>query len=170
MRKNLLSIIVIALCVINVIFSAVLVFAVVPTSNKTNKLIAQVASIIDLELESPDGESSNVSVQDIAIHNIEDELTITLKGNEGDTKSHYALLKVSLSLDTTSKDYETLSPTIATNESVIKEIINNVFSNYTASEVVANKEQIKEEVLTQLRDYFKSNFIINVSFSNMLVQ
>ena len=56
MRKNLLSIIVIALCAINVIFSAVLVFAVVPASMKTNQLVTQVASIIDLELEdSEDG-------------------------------------------------------------------------------------------------------------------
>lgn len=170
MKKNLMSIIVIALCAINVIFSAVLVFVVVPTSNKTNKLITQVASIIDLELESPEGEAANVRVEDISIHNIEDELTITLKGNEGDTKSHFALLSVSLSLDTTNKDYETLSPTIATNESIIKEIVNNVISNYTANEVLTNKEEIKEEVLAQLRDYFKSNFIINVSFSNLIVQ
>lgn len=170
MKKNLLSVIVIALCAINVIFSAVLVFAVVPTANKTNKLMTQVASIIDLELESPDGEKSNISVEDISIHNIEDELTINLKGNEGDTKSHFALLSLSLSLDTTSEDYEALSPTIETNESVIKEIVTNVFSKYTVNEVLSNKEGIKEEVLIELREYFQSNFIINVSFSNLIVQ
>ena len=168
MRKNLLSIIVIALCVVNVIFSGVLVFAVVPTSMKTNKLMSQVASIVDLELESPD--KPNIKVEDIATYNIEEDLTINLKSGEGDNKLHYARLGVSLSLDTTSKDYEALNPTIETNEGVIKEIVSNTFSNYTADGVLTNKEKIKEEVLSELKKYFKSDFIINVSFSNLIVK
>ena len=170
MRKNLLSIIVIALCVVNVIFSGVLVFAVVPTSMKTNKLMSQVASIVDLELESPEKKRSNIKVEDIATYNIEEDLTINLKSGEGDNKLHYARLGVTLSLDTTSKDYEALNPTIETNESVIKEIVTNSFSNYTADGVLANKEKIKEEVLNELKKYFKSDFIINVSFSNLVVK
>lgn len=170
MRKNLLSIIVIALCAINVIFSAVLVFAVVPASMKTNKLVTQVASIIDLELENSEEKASKVRVQDIATYNIEGDLTINLKRSEDDNKLHYARLNVSLSLNTKSKDYESLNPTIETNEGVIKEFVTDTFSDYTADGVLANKEEIKEKVLTQLKDYFKSDFIINVSFSNLVVQ
>ena len=94
MRKNLLSIIVIALCAINVIFSAVLVFAVVPASMKTNQLVTQVASIIDLELEDSEEKAAKVKVQDIATYNIGDDLTINLKRSEDDNKLHYARLNV----------------------------------------------------------------------------
>ena len=170
MRKNLLSIIVIALCAINVIFSAVLVFAVVPASMKTNQLVTQAASIIDLELEDSEEKAAKVKVQDIATYNIGDDLTINLKRSEDDNKLHYARLNVSLSLNTKSKDYESLNPTIETNEGVIKEFVTDTFSDYTADGVLSNKEEIKEKVLTQLKDYFKSDFIINVSFSNLVVQ
>lgn len=170
MKKNLLSIIIIALCVINTIFLAVIVFSVVPTSNKTNQLMTQVASIIDLELESPYGEESNISVEDIFVHNIEKQLTVNLKSEEGDDSLHYALFNVSLSIDTTSKDYKKLSPTIVTNENIILELVSNVYSNYTPKEVLSQQEQIKKEVLTKLDEYFKSDFIVNVSFSQLVVQ
>lgn len=168
MKKNLFTIIVIALLIVNVILSALLVFVVVPTTNKTNHLITQVASIIDLELESQTAQE--IRVEDIDVYNIEKQLTLTLKSSEGDTKPHYAAFNISLSLDKTSGDFETLSPTVATNESVIKEIVMNCFSTYTKDEVFSNIDNIKEEVIKQLRDYFKSDFIINVSFSNLVVQ
>ncbi len=170
MKKNLLSIIVIALCVINVIFSAVIVFSVVPTSNKTNQLMTQVASIIDLELESPYGDGSNLSVEDIYIHDIETQLTVNLKSEPGDNELHYAIFNVSLSIDTTSKDYKKLSPTVATNEKIILELVSNVYSNYTSKEALSQQDEIKKDVLSKLEQYFKSDFIVNISFSQLVVQ
>ena len=55
MRKNILTIIILAMALINIILSAVLIFAIIPTANKTNQLVTKVAQIVDLELESPEG-------------------------------------------------------------------------------------------------------------------
>ena len=49
MKKNILTVVVIALCLINLALSAVVVFSIVPMANRTNDLIAQVASVINLE-------------------------------------------------------------------------------------------------------------------------
>lgn len=171
MKRNLLSIIVIALCVVNVVFSAVIVFALVPTAKKTNDLITQVSSIIDLELESPEADNpANLSVTDIENFTFEKQITVNLKSEAGDTKDHYALMNVTLSMNKKSVDFEEMRPVIETSESVILETVTNVFSNHTANEAKYDRETIKQEVLTQLRDYFKSDFIIGVSFGNVVVQ
>lgn len=170
MKKNLLSIIVIALCVINVIFSAVIVFSVVPTSNRTNELMTQVASIIDLELESAYGDKTNISVEDIYVYDIEDQLTVNLTSEPGDNDLHYAIFNVSLSINMNSPDYKKLSPKIETNEKIILELVSNVFSGYTPKEALTQQGDIKSEILARLEEYFKSDFIVNISFSQLVVQ
>ena len=50
MKKNILTIIIMAATLINVVLSVVLVFAVMPAMNKTSALVDKVSSVIDLEL------------------------------------------------------------------------------------------------------------------------
>ena len=52
MKKNILTIVIMAASIINLILSAVLIFSVMPTMNKTSNLIDKVSSVIDLEIES----------------------------------------------------------------------------------------------------------------------
>ncbi|MBP5305840.1 MAG: flagellar basal body-associated protein FliL, partial [Lachnospiraceae bacterium] len=83
MKKNMLTIVVIALCILNLALTAMVVFSVVPTVKATNNLISQVASIIDLELESPDPKYT-VSMSDLTAVEFEGTLTINLKKVEGE--------------------------------------------------------------------------------------
>ncbi len=168
MKKNILTIIIMAITLINTILLAVLIFAIVPTANKTMKLIDQVNSIVDLELESPEGEQEEIAVSDIATYNIADKLTINLKSDDGE--SHYAILKVSISMNTKNEQYATLSTKIAENENAIKEIVSDEFGKYTKDEVNANKAMIKEQIIVRIQEYFKSDFIINVSFGDLITQ
>ena len=78
MKKNILTIIVIALCFVNVALTATVIFTVVPAVSKSNALITQVASIIDLELESP-LPKSDVAITDMEAVALENsELTIKI--------------------------------------------------------------------------------------------
>ena len=66
MKKNIFSVIITALTVINVVLTAVMFFVMLPTFQKTNTLITQVASVLNLELDGdaaadPD---ANYSFQD----------------------------------------------------------------------------------------------------------
>jgi len=172
MKKNLLTIIILALGLLNMILTAVIVFTVVPTTIKTNNLIAKVASSIDLELESPttEAETTDISITDREAYPIAGDMTINLKKVGDDTTNHYALISVSFSINMKSPDYKTLQPTIATNESAIKEIIAEEFSKYSNVDVIANKDIIKAEILRRVQEYFKSDFIINMSVGKLNVQ
>lgn len=49
MKKNILTIIIMALTVINVILTAVVLFSAVPAMNRTNNLIKKITEVVDLE-------------------------------------------------------------------------------------------------------------------------
>lgn len=166
MKKNILTVIILAMTLINIVLSAVLIFVIVPTSNKTNNLISKVAQIIDLELESPDGAMEDLAVSDIETYEIEDKLTINLK--KSDENKHYVMLYVSLSINKKHKDYEELQLYIEQYENDIKEIVTDEFNNFTIDDADANMELIKERILARIQDLFNSDFIINVSFGNLL--
>jgi flagellar FliL protein len=168
MKKNILTIIILALALINVVLSAVIIFVIVPTSNKTNNLVTKVASIIDLELESPDKQDTEISVSDITTYSVQDKLQINLA--KSDDIEHYAVLNVSLTINQKNKDAADLTPKITDLENDIKEIVTEEFQKYTIDQVNQNKSAIKEHVLTRIQELFKSDFIINVSFGNLILQ
>lgn len=168
MKKNILTIIIMAIVLINTVLTGLLIFTIVPTANKTNKLVDKVASIVDLELQSPNADD-NLGVEDITPYNFEEKLTVNLKST--DQTEHYMTMKVSLSRNNKSKDFEKYNnELIKENEIQIKEIISNELSKYTKDEVQTNIDKIKEDILTQIQEYFKSDFIVRVAFGNMLLE
>jgi len=166
MKKNILTIIIMAIVLINTILTALLIFTIVPTANKTNTLVAKVASIVDLELESPNSED-NISVDDIQTFNIPDKMTINLKST--DQKEHYLTVNVSLSMNTKNKDFTKYSETVKDHVIEMKDIIQDEISKYTKDEIQSNKEKIKDNILVKIQEYFKSDFIIKVYFGNLLI-
>lgn len=168
MKKNILTVIIMAIVLINTILTGVLIFVIVPASNKTAKLVDKVASIVNLELEDPDVTKGEPSVADIVTYQIEEELTINLK-NSGDGQTHYALVPVSLSMNSKHSDYEIYSTKMKDHEGALKEIISDEIQKYTKDNVLDNKKTIKDAVLTRIQEYFKSDFITNVTFGSMMV-
>ncbi|NLP15683.1 MAG: flagellar basal body-associated protein FliL [Clostridiales bacterium] len=166
MRKNILTVIILAMCLINIVLSAVLIFVMVPPANKSMKLIDKVAQIIDLELESPDNAIANLAVSDIGTYLVEERLTCRLA--KSDDEDHYAVLYLSLSLNKTHEDYPLLEPYVSQYENDMKEIVTDEFAKYTIDEVMVMKDRIKDQVLTRIQELFQSDFIINVSFGNIL--
>lgn len=171
MKKNMFSIIALAVSIINLILSILIVFTLVPSASKTNKLIAKVASNIDLEIESIaglDDKKEKIPLEDIEIYPLE-ELTINLKSSEGDTRNHFTNVTISLSMNKKHKDYKELSPEMDKYESYITEIIVDEFSKNTPSNVMENKEAIKENILARLEDRFNSDFIVDLSIGKIVV-
>ena len=166
MKKNLLSIIILALLVVNIVLSAIMMISVTSASKKTAALVSDISTIIGLEIDGlPKSETvGSVSMANTEVYNISDELTIPLKNDEDGT-SHFAVGKVSLSMDKTNKDYEAYSATLASTEGVIKDIIFGVFGNYTMDEAKNNPEVLKSEILQKIQERFSSDFIYGVSFN-----
>lgn len=167
MKRNLLSIIILALLVVNIVLTAIMMVSVSSASRKTAALVSDISTIIGLEIDGlPQSElgSATPSMADTAVFNISEELTIPLKNDE-DGKSHYAVGNVSLSMNTKHEDYATYSETMTEKEGLIKDVVFSVIGNYTMDEARSNTDQIKSEILTKVQKLFGSDFIYSVSFN-----
>ncbi|MCR5655603.1 MAG: flagellar basal body-associated FliL family protein [Lachnospiraceae bacterium] len=173
MKKNLLSILILALLIVNLVMTCISTFSVMSTNKKTAAVVENIATVLNIELAAPEGEEGEgegeVSMADTALYSLADEMTILLaKGSDG--TSHYALVKVALSMNNKSEGYETYGATIGDNEPLIKSIINEVIGGYTADEVQARSDEVKQKILDKLEERFESDFIYDVSFSEFIVQ
>jgi len=172
MKKNMLTIVVIAVCVLNLVLSAVVVFTVIPTANKTNALISQVASIIDLELESPNPKYE-VVMTDLQAVTLSGTLTINLKSVEGQLKDPFVVIdEVTVYLNKKGEDYDDLmgESGITTYGTTIQEIVTDTFSKYTKDEVQNNRDLIKQEILQNIHGRFGTTTISDISFKNLRLQ
>lgn len=65
MKKNLISVVILALVFANFVLTALLMFSVLPETKKANTLIEKVCSAIDLDLNSGAATgTSNISIDD----------------------------------------------------------------------------------------------------------
>ena len=64
MKKNLMSVLILALVLVNLVFTAILTFSIVPATQNANKLIEEVAQAIHLELNAGKNTGqNNVSIK-----------------------------------------------------------------------------------------------------------
>jgi flagellar FliL protein len=171
MKKNILSIVILALIVVNLVLTAIMMFSVVPASKKTNALVTQICSVLDLELEANETgtEETSIPIDQIATYDIEDQFTVNLK-KDVDGKDHFAVFSVTLSMDTKNDGYKSYGETIAEKESLIKSEINDVVSGFTLDEAQLNREGLQASLCTRLQEMFDSDFIINVAFRDIVFQ
>lgn len=172
MKKNLLSVVILALLVVNLILTGIMMFSCVSANKKTAALVNDIASVLDLELTgggSSTEEVAAVSVADTEIYNIADAMTVALRPSE-DGKEHYCMCEVSFSMNKTHEDYETMSPMVATQESKIRSIIIGVIGGYTKEEAQANQKAIESAILEQVQQMFGSNFIYEAYFRDVKFQ
>ncbi|MCR5602295.1 MAG: flagellar basal body-associated FliL family protein [Lachnospiraceae bacterium] len=171
MKKNLLSVIILALLVVNIALTGVMMFSTISANKKTVALVDQIASILNMEVKAPTATdvAKEVSILDTDTYNIADEMVITLKKGE-DGAEHYAIVSISMSLDKTDERYAELQPLVAANESKIKSVINDTFGKYTKEEASANQKAIADEILTQLQTMFDSTFIYEVYYRDIKFQ
>ena len=174
MKKNMLSILILALLIVNIVLTAIMMFSVTGTAKKTSALIDDISAAINLDLKNQSATSSGPVVADVPIENVEvfaigEELTIPLtKGADG--KDHYFLVAVSLSLNTKHADYKKLQPTVETKVDLIKGEIISVISSHTLEEVQQDADSIRMEILQRIQTLFDSQFIYNVTFTKGLTQ
>lgn len=174
MKKNILNIITLALVVVSLILNVVMVFSVMPTSNKTNDMITKVCTALDLELESEKtgDETDDYNISQLETYKIGEgeEMTINLAPSGEDSGAHFAVLQVSIVVNTEHEDYEKYAESITTKESLIKDAINSVVSSFTVEEMQNNPEGVQKAVLERLQKLFDSDFIVKVAFDKKLFQ
>lgn len=165
MKKNLMSVLILALVVANLILTAILMISIVPQTKKANELINKVCSAIDLELEGGKEKSTiDIPMEQVATVQVDagESITVNLK-SDGQQKS-YAIVSISLALDTKSKDYKTVTTAITANEDLIKDEVIKVIAKHTIDDMRTAQKDIQDEVLVSLRKLFDSDAIVSVAF------
>lgn len=177
MKKNLISIVILALLIVNIALTAIMMFSVVGTSRKTAALVDNIATALNLELTAggEDGEVEKVVVpmSDIEPYTISEKMTIPLKvevNEDGEEKQHYFIANITLSMNTKDKGYKKYGEEMESRESLIKGEITDVISQCTVDEARNNQEEIKDEILAGIQEMFESEFIFNVTFSDTMIQ
>lgn len=172
MKKNLLSILILALLIVNIVLTAIMMFSVTSASKKTAKLVDSIAAALDLELSSEvlaGTEVANVAITDTVVYNISDSMTIPLKDG-ADGESHFCMVSVSFSINSKADDFKTYGSDLSAQESLIKSEINSVIGSYTLEEAKNNQELMREEILERIQIMYNSDFIFNVAFSDIVFQ
>ena len=172
MKKNLMSVLILALVAANLILTAILTISILPQTKKANELITTVCSAINLETAggSVSGESPAVPMEQTKTYPLDDTMTISLKkGSDG--KQHYVVLGASISMDTKNDGYKSYGAAIESGDydSIIKDTINGTVSQYTLEEF-EDREAVKAEILSQLQARFESDFIYQINFSSVTPQ
>ena len=177
MKKNLLSIIILALLIVNLAMNGFMMLSVMTTNSQTAKLISDIAAALELEANGGAtggfaGSAAAVAVTDMATWGFtgDNKLTIALKPGE-DGKTHYMVVEVVFSLNKAHADYATLGTeeNLANVKEVVKSEITNTLSGYTMDELQAGMDQVaKEAILENVQAMFNSNFIYDISFSSVL--
>ncbi len=178
MKKNLLSIIILALLIVNLAMTGFMMLSVMTTNSQTAKIISDIAAALELEANggSTGGFSGSasgvVAVTDMATWGFtgDEKLTINLKQG-ADGKQHYMVVEVVFSLNKASADYETLGTedNLANVKEVVKSTITSTLSSYTLEELQAGADETaRETILENVQEMFNSNFIYDCSFSSVL--
>ncbi|MDE6600617.1 MAG: flagellar basal body-associated FliL family protein [Lachnospiraceae bacterium] len=173
MKKNMISVIILALLIVNIVLTAIMMFSVTGASRKTAALVDNIATALNLELSSgteDGGAAEAVSMADTETYSFAENMTIPLKKSEGDDKDHYCIVSITLSINTKAEGYKEFgsAESLATREGLIKDEINGVFAQYTMEEARDNQEEIKKEIINRIQTMFDSKFIYNVSFGDIM--
>ena len=176
MKKNMISIVILALMIVNVVLTAIMMFSVTGTAKKTSALVDNIATAMSLELAASDGseaEKPSVPLSDIATYSISEKMTIPLKielNADGKEELHYFISNITLSMNTKADGYKDYGEDLLNWENLIKAEIEKVIQSHTLSEVRNNQDQVREEILESIQRLFESEFIFNVSFSDTMTQ
>lgn len=168
MKKNLISVIILALLIVNIALTAVMLFSVTSTNKATADLIGRISGAMDMELSSADGTAFKpaVPIENVVTYDIADTMTIRLKQDEDGTE-HYIMVAITLSMDSEHEDYKEYGTTLESRESLIKSEIISVVGQYTMAEAQADEEALKQAILERIQNMYGSDFIYKVDFRDV---
>ena len=169
MKKNLLTVLVLALTLVNTILIGVMMVSVMGTNKKTAKLVGDIATVLNLELGTAgEEEKPEVSPADTEVYAIDGSMTILLKSEPGATKSTYIVFDIALSLNKKHADYKKYGgENFKSYDSMIKSAINDAVMQYTELECRNDMQAMKDDILKAIQEIFQSDFVYNISLSGV---
>ena len=95
MKKNMLTVLILALLLVNIVLTSVLMVGVMGTNKKTADLVDNIATVLNLQLAEENGEAQQVSLEDTVVYNL---TTMTIPLNSGEGVQRYIQFDAALSV------------------------------------------------------------------------
>lgn len=178
MKKNLLSILILVLLIVNIALTTVMMISVTGTNKKTGELVTNIATVLNLELYNPGGiPLADVPLSETETYSISDfmiPLTRSVVVNEDGTtetskKDNYILFTLTLYQNTKHEDYKNYggAEKLAELESSIKDTVTETVRLHTLEECQSDLDSIKDEILAEIQKMFDSNLIFKIGISDI---
>lgn len=183
MKKNLVSIIILALLIVNLVLTCFMMFTFTGAAQKTWTVVSDIAFAMNMAKGGVPGteavaEEEKVPIDDLFPYNIAEPMTIPLKREAPDPETgkesptNYIVLGVSLQLNSKHKEFKKYGEGDLTQYvAMIQDEINKVFGKYTRKEIEAEDQDtmnaIKREILAQIHAIYDSDFIYDISFRDI---
>lgn len=180
MKNNLLTIIMLALLIVNIIMTGIMMISFMGTNKKTADLVSDIAAVLNLELgvdeeeeavEIPMSEQTPWAMEGAMTIPLQSEQILDADGNVISTKEHYIMFNVSFSLYTKGDGYKDYGETFGDYASLIQDAINSTVSMHTIDECRNDFETVREEMLEAVKGLFdKNEFIYKIAISEIKYQ
>lgn len=169
MKKNILTIVIMAVTVLNLVLTIIMVFSIVPAANKTNKLTDKVATVLDMELEKEEEEEYSYKQLESYDISFDNKQTINLKQEPGDNTSHYVILEgVSVSFNKEADDYKDISEAVKASSVYVVDCVKEAISEQTIKTL--NENEVKELALKKIQEFYNSKCIARLSLPGYMFQ
>ena len=178
MKKNLLSILILVLLIVNIALTSVMMISVISTNKKTAELVISIAMAMHMELYTPGGEAATeVPISETETY-VMAEMMIplafsTVVGEDGSittsSKQNYIMFTPSILQNTKHEDYKDLggAEKMAAVDSVIQDVINSVVGQHTLEDCQSDFESIREEILKEVQSLFDSSFVYKIAITGV---
>lgn len=170
MKKNLLSVLILVLLIVNIALTAVMMISVTGVNSKTAELVTNIATVLNLELYNPGGVPlADVPLSETETYSIKDFMVPVSDGAEGSSKTNYFMFTLTLYQNIKHEDYKSYGGTekLAALESSIKDTVTGVIRTHTLEECQNDLDTINEEVLAEIQKMFDSNLIFKIGISDI---
>ncbi len=167
MKKNLLSVLILALLIVNIVLTGVMLVSITGTNKKTANLVGNISTVLNLELDDEVEGAKAVSLADTYVFQLGKDMMVPLAADEAGNTG-YLMFDISLFENTKHEDYEKSSPLVSTNAAVLIGEVESIISKHTVDDCRNNLDQIRAEILRAIQKLFDgSDFIYDVSISSV---
>lgn len=174
MKKNLLSVLILVLLIVNIALTTVMMLSVTGTNRKTAELVTSIATVLNLELYTPGGEAeADVPLEDTEAYDmvgitipLATSSTTNSDGTVTNSKQVYIIFSLSLLQNTKSKDFKKMggSENLDAKKSMILDVVTKVVGSHTLEECQSQEglERIRTEILKEIKKLLGSDFIYKI--------
>ena len=152
MKKNLLSIVILSLLIVNIVMTAIMLFSVIGTNKRTAEIVTDIAGVLSLELDTEAGGQTGMPSPEESEYYTIPDMTITTRRAEGAEKDQYCIVDITLGINKTHEKYATYGGEAMKNyEAMIKGEVIAVIGQYTADEPPASCKHVLTRVSARCR-------------------